>query len=62
MSDMHATPDDLRATTMTAENFMDEVLEGTMHRSSFFFLPISEQNKVTEFALLLSQLIREGER
>lgn len=51
------TPDDLRAKTLTASQFMDEVIAGTMNRHGYFWLPLDEQNKVAEFAKLLEELI-----
>ena len=57
MIELNNTPDDLRAKSMTATQFIDEVLAGTMHHSCFFWLPPEEQDKVASFVEQLDRLI-----
>lgn len=49
MNGRDATPDELRAKSMTAEQFIDEVLAKTMDASCVFWLPFSEQQAVSDF-------------
>ncbi len=51
-----STADDLRAKTMKANDFIFEVIDGTICRSAFYFLPMDEQAKVTAFITALHEL------
>lgn len=57
----NATPDDLRAKSMTSMQFIEEVLAGTIHHSCYFWLPWDEQEKVAKFVEQLDRLIYEHE-